>query len=285
MDIRSHQCRLGCPKAILRERFHLTRLANILLAAMFAFAACTTSSGAPTSAAAPTSNVTTETNPAATPLATQEPTEAPTIPPTPEPSASVSKVRETIRPCASYGTVQAMIMIELVNEGTGWAELRGGDYTVYDSDENVVGTGNFSYSYPRYLAPGAKGYLADSGYFEDTKIDKLKRVEADGGYDEVAAEDVIQLKFAKVQIKRESYGDGLHTTGTVTNTSTTDVDSAHVASFFLDAKGRPIGFAYTNLIDNLTAGKTKGFETVDSTCPVKRSSVDKVVTLGGDDNY
>ena len=178
-----------------------------------------------------------------------------------------------------------MVIVELVNEGTGWAELMGGDYTVYDDDENVVGTGSFSYSFPRYLAPGATGYLADGAYFEDTKVAKLKRVEADGSYDNVELEDVIQLKTQKVQIKRESYGDGLHTTGTVTNKSTEDVDSAYVGSFFLDGKGRAIGFAYTNLIDNLTAGKTKGFETLDSTCGIKRSSVKKVVTLAGDTNF
>lgn len=178
-----------------------------------------------------------------------------------------------------------MIIVELFNEGGGWAELRGGDYTVYDDDENVVGTGSFTYSYPRYLAPGATGYLADDGYFEDTKITKLKRVEADGRYDDVEVEDAVSLKTAKVQIKRESYGDGLHTTGTVTNASTIAVDSAHVGSFFLDTKGRPIGFSYTNLVSDLTAGKTKGFETLDSSCPIKRSSVDKVVTLAGDDGF
>jgi hypothetical protein len=176
-----------------------------------------------------------------------------------------------------------MIIIELKNEGTGWAELRGGDYTIYDGSENVLGTGSFSYSYPRFLAPGATGYLADGAYVENAKASAIKRVEADGGYDEASAEDVIELSTAKAQIKRESYGDGLYVTGTVTNKSSEDVQSAHVGAFFLDAAGRPIGFAYTNLIENLTAGKTKGFETVASDCPIKRTSVAKVVVLAGND--
>jgi hypothetical protein len=178
-----------------------------------------------------------------------------------------------------------MIIIELLNQGTGWAELAGGDYTIYDNDENVVGTGSFTYSYPKYLAPGAVGYLADDAVLEDVRAKNIKRVEADGSYGDADQEDVIELKTAKVKVKREAYGDGLHTTGTITNTSSTDVQSAHVASFFIHKNGKPIGFAYTNLIENLRAGKTKGFETTDSWCPVKKSSVDKVVTIAADDDF
>jgi hypothetical protein len=247
--------------------------------------ACTSqigSSPSGLSGATPTANVvsqatSTPTAPATQPSATQTPTTTPSA----ELSASVVKVRETIRPCTSSGFVQAMVIIELKNEGTGWAELQGGDYTIYDGSENVLGTGSFSYSYPPFLAPGATGYLADGAYIEGAKASEVKRVEADGTFDEADEADVIELKTAKIQIKRESYGDGLYVTGTVTNTSTEDVSSAHVGAFFLDTAGRPIGFSYTNLVENLTAGKTKGFETVASDCPIKRTSVAKVVVLAG----
>jgi hypothetical protein len=197
----------------------------------------------------------------------------------------VGIVRETIRACTSFDYVQAMVIVEIKNEGTGWAELQGGDYTVYDTDENVVGTGSFTYSYPKYLAPGATGYLGDSTFLEDVDAKNVKRVEADGTFADADPQDVIEIKAAKVQIKRASYGGGLHTTGTLTNSSDEDVRNAHVASFFLDPKGRPLGFAWTNLIENLGAGKTKGFETTDSACPIKRTSVDKTITLAGDDNF
>lgn len=238
----------------------------------------TTSAGAGSIRPSPTTNVVSD-------PPTEPPTAAPTEPPTPEPSASVAKVRETVRPCESGAYVRAMVIVELVNEGDGWAELSGGDYTVFDGDENVIGTGRFTYSYPKYLAPGATGYLADDGIFEDTNVKSVKRVEADGTYDDVEADEVIEFNTAKVSVKRAAYGDGLHTTGTVTNASSIDVRGAHVGSFFLDAKGVPIGYASTNLIDNLRAGKTKGFETIDSWCPVNRTAVKKVVTFAADDDF
>jgi hypothetical protein len=46
-----------------------------------------------------------------------------------------------------------------------------------------------------------------------------------------------------------------------------------------------LGFGYTKLVENLRAGKTKGFETTDSACPIKTSSVKKVVTLAGDADF
>jgi hypothetical protein len=241
--------------------------------------------GAPSGAPAPTPTANAVVDATATPTATATTVaaEAPTATPTAEPSASVNKVRETIKACTSSGFVQAMVIIELKNEGTGWAELQGGDYTVYDGSENVLGTDSFTYSYPQFLAPGATGYLADGAYIEGAKASQVKRVEADGTFDEAGPEDVIELSTAKIQIKRETYGDGLYVTGTITNKSSENVSSAHVGAFFLDSSGRPIGFAYTNLIENLTAGKTKGFETTASDCPIKRTSVGKVVVLAGSD--
>ena len=194
----------------------------------------------------------------------------------------MAKGSERIRACDSGDYVRTMVVVEVVNEGTGWAKLTGGDYTVYDDDENVLGTGSFLYSFPKYLAPGATGYLADGSVLEDAKAKDVKRVEADGSYEDVDADEVVELTTAKVKSKKAAYGGGLYTTGTVTNESGENVDMATVGSFFLDAKGRPLGYAYTNLIENLKAGKTKGFETIDSWCPIKKSSVDKVVTIAAD---
>jgi hypothetical protein len=226
------------------------------------------------------------TTPVPTPnIVTEAPTARPTAAPTPTPDAVVNKVLEVVRACQSSSYTRAMVIEEVQNTGNGWAQLGGGDYTVFDNDENVVGTGNFTYAYPKYLAPGARGYLADDGIFEDTKVSTVKRVEADGTFTQVAQSDVVQLKTAKVTIKRESYGNGLHTTGTITNSSSVDVTDAHVGSFFLDGNHKPIGYAWTNLIENLTAGKTKGFATTDSWCGISQASVKSVVTLAGDDNF
>ena len=208
------------------------------------------------------------------PESTVEPTEE-------EPEATVVKVSEMVRACTIYDTVQATVIVELHNEGSGWAKLAGGDYTIYDDDENVLGTGGFTYSYPQFLAPGATGYLAEVAYLEDAKAKDVKRVEADGSYDDVEADEVVEMSTAKTKLKREKYGDGLFTTGTVKNESSDDTTTVHVGSIFLNGKGRPIGFAMTNLIENLKAGKTKGFETLAQGCPVKKSNVEKVETLAG----
>ena len=199
----------------------------------------------------------------------------------PEPEANVVKVSEMVRACTIYDSVQATVIVELHNDGSGWAKLGGGDYTIYDEDENVLGTGGFTYSYPQFLAPGATGYLAEMAYLDDAKAKDVKRVEADGSYEDVEADEVVELSTAKTKVKREEYGDGLFTTGTVTNESSEDTTSVHVGSIFLNGKGRPIGFAMTNLVENLKAGKTKGFETLAQGCPVKKSNVEKVETLAG----
>src|SRR5688572_12595122 len=129
----------------------MKRLLICGLATMSLLAACTnTGTAAPASGdTGPTPNV--EVDPTPAPAATAEvATARPTAASTPEPSASVAKVRELIRPCESFGTVMGMVIVEVINEGTGWADLQGGDYTVYDDDENVVGTGSFYYAFPRY---------------------------------------------------------------------------------------------------------------------------------------
>src|SRR6185369_10979098 len=179
-----------------------TIVAALALAALATSACGSQAVGAPSGASAgtPTANVVTQVSSAPTATPTTVASEAPNPTPTAELSGSVVKVRETIKPCTTSGFVQAMIVIELKNEGTGWAELQGGDYTIYDGAENVLGTGSLTYSYPRFLAPGATGYLADGAFVEGAKASAIKRVEADGKYDQASADDVIELSTAKAQI-------------------------------------------------------------------------------------
>jgi hypothetical protein len=217
--------------------------------------------------------------------ATDEPTaNAETPPPTPAPSAEAGVTREYVKACTSYSYVHLTIIVTIKNTGTTWVKLvpYESDYTVYDKSENVVTTGSFSYAYPTYLAPGQTGYLADEGVADNVKAKNVKRVESDGYYEEVDKDEVIVLKTAKTKVKVESYSNELYATGTVTNTSSEKVESAHVGAFFMNSKGVPIEFSYTNLVENLGAGKTKGYKTIGTSCPLKKSQVSKTVVLAGD---
>ena len=170
-------------------------LTAAIAVSVLALSACTGAnaiSTPDTQAQQPTPNVQAE--PTSSPSVDEsESTPEPTEEATPEPEASVVKVREMVRACSIYDTVQATVIVELHNEGSGWAKLGGGDYTIYDEDENVLGTGGFTYSYPQFLAPGATGYLAEVAYLDDAKAKDVKRVEADGSYDDVEADEVIEL--------------------------------------------------------------------------------------------
>ncbi len=173
--------------------------------------------------------------------------------------------------------VQYNLIVEVKNVGTGWAEIGNGDWTLYAKDESVLDTGNFSYAFPRYLAPGKTGYLADSGLSDEFKLKEVGRLDADGSYDTIDADEVVVLKTSKIKNKRDSYDGSWSTTGVVSNPTGEDIDSVHVGAFYLDSKGRPLGFSYTNLVDNLRAGKGKGFETLGDTPAIKSGAVAKTV--------
>lgn len=264
----------------------------------FAIAGCN-SAGAPvSSAAASTAPMTSapaaptaEVTPSPTPtLAPNEATPDPTSEPTPEPTeelvSSADITRQYVRACTSYGWTEAVVIATIKNTGTTWVELLASDsdYTVLDADGNVTTTGSFSYAYPRYLAPGQVGYLADDLTTDSAKAAEFRKVEVDGQYLDADQADAILLQASRIKIATDSFGERT-ATGLLKNTSSTDVDNAHVAAFFMDAKGNPIGFTWTNLVENVRAGKTKGFETVGDTCQPKWSNVKKIVVLAGDDNW
>jgi hypothetical protein len=94
--------------------------------------------------------------------ATAEPTpngETP-APPTAAPEATVNVVREVIIPWQSSGVyVEWDDIVEIKNNGTGWAEIgaSSSDYTIFAKNGDVLDTGSFTYALPRYLAPDRRG--------------------------------------------------------------------------------------------------------------------------------
>jgi hypothetical protein len=171
------------------------------------------------------------------------------------------------------------VIVPITNSGSSWVEISGfdSDYTVYDKKGNVVSTGSFSYAYPRFLAPGKTGYLAEQTSTQDVKPKQVGKVEADAYFTDVSEDDTIKLSVSKLRTRSGDFGDGLSTTGTVTNESDENVDSAVIGAFYLDGNGSVLAYSYTNLVDNLRPHKTKGFDTLGGGNPVSRSKVKKVV--------
>lgn len=193
------------------------------------------------------------------------------------------KVREILIPFQDAGSsyAEALIVVEVKNTGAGWIELlaSSSDWTIYDADNAVVTTGGFIYAYPTYLAPGETGYLAEHAVINDVKAKSFKRVETDGQYAPVEAADAIILTASKTKNRLDS-GETI-TAGTITNKSDQDVQNAHVGAFYFDAKGKLLGFSSTNLVENLRAGKSKGFVTLGE--HAFKGKVAKTIVLAGGD--
>jgi hypothetical protein len=168
---------------------------------------------------------------------------------------------------------QANIVVEVKNTGNAWVHLEPSesDFTIYEPDDTVATTGSFLYSYPAYLGPGQTGYFAEEITTDDAKARNMKRVETNTYFNEADQSDAILLTVAKVKNTRPAYSfDGITTSGTVTNRSGQDVTQASVGAFYFDGNGRLLGFSYTNLVENLADGQTKGFKTVSGAPPSLR---------------
>ena len=100
-------------------------------------------------------------------------------------------------------------------------------------------------------------------------------VEVDGQYEPVDQPDVT-FEVSDIALKQDSFGGGLIATGFVTASS--DVSDAAIAVICFGPRGGLKGGTWTNLLQNLTGGDPKGFETVGSTPPLSPSDC---ATVGG----
>lgn len=223
--------------------------------------------------------------PTATPIPTARTpsveTVAPTIEPTPAPRADVSVVREVIIPWeVSSSLVRWNIIVEVRNRGTGWAQIvaRSSDFTIFARNGDVLDTGSFSYAFPRYLAPGQTGYIAQDSISDSFKLSEVGRLETSTSWIQADKADVVVLKTSKIRNSRDSYDGSYTTSGTVTNPGTQRLASVHVGAFYLDAKGKPLGFSWTDVVENLGPGQSKGFKTVSDLPPI-RTKVAKTVVF------
>jgi hypothetical protein len=200
------------------------------------------------------------------------PTPRPTPSPTPEAKGELTKTQAVViawqNEFSDYVSYQ--VLVEVKNTGTGWAHQQpfNSDYTILGPDGGVVGTGSFTYAYPEFIDAGEFGYLiadgSDIGGGGSTVAD-YATVEVDGRFEAVDGPGPT-FKVSDIALKPESFGGGLNATGFVT--ASEDVRSAALAVLCFGADGKVRGGTWTNLLQNLTAGQKKGFETVTDSPPL-----------------
>jgi hypothetical protein len=168
--------------------------------------------------------------------------------------------------------VNYQVVLEARNTGTGWAELSAfdSDYTILSPDGSVVTTGGFTYEFPTFIPAGGLGYLVADGsdIGGSSVIGDYATVEISGRYDSVLVSGAT-FEITDIALKPDAFGGGWVATGFVT--ASEDVSDAALAVICLGAEGQVLGATWTNLLQNLTAGQPKGFETVGGTPPLQAS--------------
>ncbi len=247
---------------------------------------------APAATAEPTPSPTASEEPApdVTPEGvTPEPVEA-TPSPTPAAAAPEAEITQTFfKVWATDYYLYYQAIVEIENTGGGATDIGGSqDFTIYDKDGGVLVTSSFTYAFPRALGSGEKGYLIDTGTFDDG----VKRADV-GKFDTSALQwsereegPTARFKVSKVKVQQESYGVGLEVSAVVTNTTDQDASDVIAGFVFFDAKGKIIGGLYDNTVGNVSSGKAKGVKTsYPGTPPLKPATVKKTVVIAFEHTY
>ena len=217
------------------------------------------------------------------------PTPRPTPEPTPEAEGELVKTQEVViawqTEFADY--VNYQVVVEVQNVGTGWAQQAAfnSDYTILGPDGGVVATGTFTYAFPEFIPAGGFGYLIDDGSDiggGGSSVDDYATVDVDGQYSSVGAPGAT-FAVSDIALKPESFGGGLEATGFVT--ASEDVSDAAIAVICFDEAGAVLGGTWTNLLQNLTGGEPKGFETVGGTPPMAASACATVEGFASDTGF
>jgi hypothetical protein len=246
----------------------MVRALSVIVVSVLLVSAC----AAPSSTADQTAEASSVASPAShsTPLAT--PTVEPTPEPTPEPEGELVLGRKDVFAWGQgFGDyVSYQVIVELRNTGGGWAQVSpfNSDYTILGRDGGVVTTGTFTYAYPEFIGPGETGYLVEDNVESGVDVRAFDSVEVDGRFDSVDEPDVT-FEVRDISLRGEDFGDGLTATGFVT--ANQDVEAAAIAVICFDNRNRAIGATTTNLLQNLSADKRKGFQTVTATPPLEAS--------------
>ena len=135
--------------------------------------------------------------------------------------ATISKTRLLVA-WQSGDFAEADVVVEIENTGGTWVELdpARSDYKVFSANASLEAKGSFLYAYPKYLAPGQIGYIAENFKKSGTQASNLRNLEANVYFYSAVETDAILLKTAGItNRKAPSESEGPTTTGTLTNTS------------------------------------------------------------------
>jgi hypothetical protein len=181
--------------------------------------------------------------------------------------------------------VSYQVILELHNAGNGWAEISpfNSDYTVLNGDGGVVATGSFTYAYPEFLGPDETGYLIEDSAQDGVAVADFVSVDVAGRYDD-SRPPAVTFEVADVTWRAEEFSDGLTATGFVTATGG-DVSDLALAVLCIGDDGTPLGATTTNLIQNVTDGVRKGFETVTETPPLSASQCAQTLGFAEDTGF
>lgn len=257
---------------------------TVVAAAVLAISGCSASEPI----ADPTTNASAEESDFSEPTTspTARPTARPTPAATPVPEANLAKSHQVVYAWQNEFSdyISYQVIIEIVNQGDGWAQLSAfdSDYQILDGAGGLVTTGGFTYAFPEFVGPGESAYLIADGFEQGLTVEQFQSVEADGRYDEADGPDV-SFTFEEVQLRTHDFEDGYYAAGFVT--ADADVEDAAVAVVCLSADGVPLGATWTNLLQNLTAGSRKGFETVATTPPLDPASCAELLGFGQDTGF
>lgn len=222
----------------------------------------------------------------AEPTPTPRPTRRATPRPTPMPEGELAITHEVVYAWPSGGDYTYwQVILAVENVGTGWAEMSGfdSDYQILDASGGLVATGSFNYEFPKFIGPGERGFLIADGLEDGVDPASFATVEADGRYGQGSPPDVT-FTFENLQWVAEEFGGGGYTaTGFVTASAA--VDDAAIAVICIDATGTPLGATWTNLVQNLSPGEAKGFETVGASPPIDPAQCAEVLGFAQDTGF
>lgn len=161
---------------------------------------------------------------------------------------------------SSTAYVRYQLIQTVKNTGDTWVALSpsSSDFTIFAADGSVTETGSADEAAPKYLAPGATGYVLASGLGDEFKLADLVTAEMDVLFDPVD-EPGPEFPASKVKRVAASFG-GVGATGLIKNDSTSEINYLTVVAIAFDANQRPLGYA-KDILEKVRVGATKAFKT------------------------
>jgi hypothetical protein len=238
--------------------------------------ATSTTTAPPPNATAPSvqPSSTPSTAPTASPTSLPTPSATPTMraTPTPASTSSAEQGQPVLLTWASNGYVTAQILLPVTNTGNTWISLSEFDsqWTIYDSNGDIVETGTFDAAAPKVVAPTGSSYLVASWFGDAHRPSEFVSADADGYYKDVDQPSSI-LVADKVKTRAAVLG-GVEVVGQISNLGDETVDNADVVAVFYNSSGDLLGFA-SGFADNIPAMGTRSFQIDSSFADIKLSQV------------